>query len=265
MHTDAIRHEFTRQSAAFNVAPVMRSAETLQTLVDCVSDGAASGTWTEVACGPGLISRALAPKVRRIIGVDLTPGMLLVGRREAKAAALANVGFIQGDAVCLPFAGGVLDGAVTRFSLHHIPAPGRCVAEMARVVRSGGLVLLADHVATPDAAGAAWHQEIERLRDPSHWACLTPEALRTLGEHAGLALQSERLIPFSLEYEEWLTRGTGGPRVRSIVDDLLHERPDGAASFQVRQRQDGSRLLHLTYWLSVWVRPGHVEKATLGR
>jgi hypothetical protein len=42
MHTDAIVQEFTRQSAAFNAAPVMRSAETLQTIIDSVPAAAAS-------------------------------------------------------------------------------------------------------------------------------------------------------------------------------------------------------------------------------
>jgi hypothetical protein len=73
--------------------------------------------------------------------------------------------------------------------------PGRVVAEMARVVRPGGWVCLADHIASDDLEEYAWHQEIERLRDPSHWACLTPAAIRQLGVAAGLTLRHERLIP----------------------------------------------------------------------
>lgn len=254
MHTDAILKEFTRQSAAFNVASVMRSAETLQTIVGSVPAASASETWVEVACGPGLISRALAPRVRRIIGVDLTQAMLELGRQEAARAAIVNAGFTRGDALQLPFADGTIDGAVTRFSLHHIPVPGRCVAEMARVVRPGGLVLVADHVATADGPAAAWHQEIERLRDPSHWACLTPEALRATGVRAGLALVSERRIPFSMDYEEWLTRGTGGPQMRALVDRLLAERPAGVESFRIRRPEGEPATLHLSFWLSVWQR-----------
>lgn len=254
MHTDTIVSEFTRQSAAFNVAPVMRSAETLQTLLDTVPTGPHS-TWVEAACGPGLISRGLAPKVGRVIGVDLTQAMVAVGQQEAARAGLRNTAFVQGDALRLPFAEHCLDGAVTRFSLHHIPVPGRCVAEMARVVRPGGAVVIADHVTMADGAAAAWHQELERLRDPSHWACLTVESLRAAGERAGLQLQSERLIPFTLEFEEWLTRGTGGPEMRGLIDQLLRERPDGAESFRVTTEADGDRTLHLVYWLSLWRRP----------
>lgn len=254
MHADAIVHEFTRQSEAFNVASVMRSAETLQTLVDTVPDDAVNGAWVEVACGPGLISRGMAGKVRRVIGVDLTAGMLQVGRREAEHLSLANVAFAQGDAMRLPFADGTLDGAVTRFSLHHIPVPGRVVKEMARVVRPGGWLLIADHLGTTDGEAAAWHQEIERLRDPSHWACLTPATLRGFGERARLRLISERIIPFSLEFEEWLTRGTGGKEMRGLIAQLLAERPQGAESFAVRPGVNGEPLLHLKFWLSLWLR-----------
>lgn len=249
--SDRIVTEFTRQAAAFNVAPVMRSAETLQALIDLAPAG---GAWAEVACGPGLIARGLAAKVGRVIGVDLTQAMLDLGQQEAAHAGLTTVAFTRGDALRLPFADGALDGAVTRFSLHHIPAPGRCVAELARVVRPGGWVLIGDHVTSADGAAAAWHQEIERLRDPSHWASLTPAMLHAHCERAGLRPVAERVAPFTLDYEEWLTRGSDGPTARAVIDGLLAERPEGSEGFHV-SAAGGARTLHLRYWLALWQRP----------
>jgi len=49
------------------------------------------------------------------------------------------------------------------------------------VVRPGGAVVLADHLLDEDPAAAAWSQELERLRDPSHWVSLPLERLRALG------------------------------------------------------------------------------------
>ena len=116
----------------------MSAAETLGVLVELVPADAGA-RWLDVACGPGLVSRALAPRVGSVLGVDLTPAMVekaargrrgrgdrerqLRARRRDRARPPRTTRF---------------DGAITRFSLHHIPAPGRVLEEMARVVRPGG-------------------------------------------------------------------------------------------------------------------------------
>ena len=161
MEPDKVVREFTHQSESFNVAPVMRSTDTLGRLADLVP--AAPGTrWLDAACGSGLVARGLAPRVGEVHGIDMTPAMIEVARREAAAEGVGNAVFSVGDATALGFPEASFEGAVTRFSLHHIPLPGRVVAEMARVVRPGGAVAVADHVTSADADEAAWHQEIER-------------------------------------------------------------------------------------------------------
>jgi SAM-dependent methyltransferase len=253
-HDRSVRDEFTHQSERFNVAPVYTTAETLQALVDLLpTDGAAA--WLEVACGPGIVSRALAPRVGSVLGVDLTPAMVDLATREAVRAGLANARFVVGDATALDLPDASFDGAVTRFSLHHVPLPGRVVAEMRRVVRPGGWVCLADHVTSDDAQEMAWHQEIERLRDPSHWACLTPAMLRDLGHAAGLALRDERLIPFSMDFDEWLSRGSGGPAAAGLIAAALAARPDGIDGYWVRPVSTGGRHLDLLYHVTLWQRP----------
>ena len=151
----------------------MRSADTLGRLLELIP-AAPGERWLDAACGPGSSPRA-GRAGGRVHGVDMTPAMVALARREAQREGAANAVFSIGDATALAFEPASFDGAVTRFSLHHIPVPGRVVAELRRVVRPGGAIVLADHVTSEDAGvTAAWHQEIERLRDPSHWACLTP-------------------------------------------------------------------------------------------
>jgi SAM-dependent methyltransferase len=149
MEPDQVVREFTHQSESFNVAPVMRSADTLGRLVDLIP-AAPDAHWLDAACGPGLVARALAPRVGEVHGVDMTPAMVEVARREAAAEGIGNAVFSVGDATALDFADASFDGAVTRFSLHHIPVPGRVVTELARVVRPGGAVVVADHVTSAD-------------------------------------------------------------------------------------------------------------------
>jgi len=219
-----IVQEFTHQAEAFNRAPVMHSDPAL---ADLVADLPAEprDRWLDVACGTGIVARALAPRVREVVGVDLTPAMLDLARRGAATAGLHNAAFIAGDATALSFPDGTFDGAVTRFSIHHMPAAEPILAEMVRVVRPGGWVAVTDHVTSDDPAEAAWHNDIETLRDPSHVACLTTAAFRSLAARLGLTPQHEHEGPLVMDFAEWIARGSGGPANRDRILNLLQSRP----------------------------------------
>ncbi|HEX4304580.1 MAG TPA: class I SAM-dependent methyltransferase [Solirubrobacterales bacterium] len=252
-HSTSIRDEFAHQADAFARSPTMSLAETLDAVVDLVPVDA-EARWAEIACGPGLIARAMAPRVGLVEGFDLTPAMVEKARSEAAAAGVENVSFELGDATVLGVSDDTFDGAITRFSLHHIPAPVRVLEEMRRAVKPGGLVVVADHVTDDDGAAAAWHEEIERLRDPSHWACLTPSRLAALGERAGLEPDFDRVVPFEIDFDEWLGRGSGGPANAELIERLLGEAPATVASFVVAGKGAG-RPLALRNSLHRWRVP----------
>ncbi len=240
-HSASIRDEFAHQADAFARSPTMSLVETLGVVVDLapVDPGA---RWVEIACGPGLIARAMAPRVRSVLGLDLTPAMVEKARSEAAAAAVENVSFELGDASALDLPDDAFDGAITRFSLHHIPAPVRVLEEMRRVVRPGGWVAVSDFVTDDDGEAAAWQEQIERLRDPSHWALLTPSRIAELGERAGLVADVQREVPFEIDFEEWLHRGSGGAANAELIERLLGEAPETAGSFVVRGERGGRTL-----------------------
>jgi SAM-dependent methyltransferase len=207
--------------------------------------------WVETACGPGLIARAMAPRVGSVVGVDLTPTMIDKARADAAEAGVGNVTFEVGDATALDLPDDSLDGAITRFSLHHIPAPVRVLEEMRRVVKPGGYVVVSDFVTDDDGASAAWQEQIERLRDPSHWALLTPSRIAAMGERIGLGPDQERIVPFEIDFEEWLNRGSGGPANAELIERLRGEAPPQAESFIVGG-EDADRILHYRNSLHRW-------------
>lgn len=252
MQDETIIAEFTQQAETFNASAVARAPETLDELVRLAAPQA-SERWLEVACGPGIISRKLGPLVREVHGVDMTPAMVELARREAAKAGLDNATFAVGDATALDLPAASMDGAVARLTIHHVPVPSRLFAELARVVRPGGRIILADHIADADADAAAWSQEIERLRDPSHWACLTLTRLRALGKQAGLGLEHEEVFPMLLDFEDWLRRGSGGLGARRLIERALAERPERADVFQIIERE-GRRVLKVEMWLARWRR-----------
>ncbi len=253
MYEDSIREEFTHQSKSFGSSAAMTSAQTLGALIELVPEDPAA-RWIDVACGPGVISRAMAGRVGSVSGVDLTPAMVEEAERRAHEEGIDNVSFALGDATALETPDASFDGAITRLSLHHIPAPARVVAEMARVVRPGGWIAVSDIAADRDGEAVAWREEIERLRDPSHWACKTPERLREMGATAGLVVEHEELARVDIDFDDWLARGSGGPVVAPLVERLLDEQPAGAESFRVSDGEGGRRLQQ-DYWLCRWRRP----------
>jgi SAM-dependent methyltransferase len=240
-HSAQVRDEFAYQADAFARSPTMSLAETLDVVVD-LAPSDPEARWVEVACGPGLITRALAPRVDSVLGLDLTPVMVEKARADAAAAGVENVSFELGDATALDLPDDAFDGAITRFSLHHIPAPVRVLEEMRRVVKPGGWVVVSDFVTDDDGEAAAWQEGIERLRDPSHWALLTPARIEAHAERAGLVADSRREVPFVIDFEEWLERGSGGPANAELIERLVGEAPPAARSFVVSGEGAGRTL-----------------------
>jgi len=104
----------------------------------------ASGEVLEVAIGTGL-NLPHYPKQVRLTGVEWSPAMLDIARRRADELG-RPVDLRLGDAQALEFSDGSFDTVVCTFSLCGIPDDRQAVAEMDRVLRPGGLLLLADHV-----------------------------------------------------------------------------------------------------------------------
>jgi SAM-dependent methyltransferase len=253
MQDEKVIAEFTHQAESFNAAGAFRAAEILDDLVRLAAPEPHQ-RWLDVACGPGVVTRQLAAHVHEVHGVDVTPAMVELAAREATAAGLGNVSFAVADANDLDVGTASVDGAIARFAIHHMPVPSRVLQELARVVRPGGCVVLADHVADADADAAAWSQEIERLRDPSHWACLPVTRLRALARDAGLELEDETIVSTALDFDDWLQRGSTGPDARSAIERALTERPDSAECFRVTEHEDGGRALQLRVWMARWRR-----------
>lgn len=94
----------------------------------------------DVGCGTGRWTLALAAAGARVTAVDFSAEML--ARARAKPGA-AQVSFVVHDITRpLPFAAAAFDGATCCLVLDHIPDPPATLAELARVVRPGGFVLI---------------------------------------------------------------------------------------------------------------------------
>lgn len=96
----------------------------------------------DLGCGTGQLSALLAPHVSRVIGVDGSPEMLQAAR--ARLAGAGNVDLRRGDLEALPIDDDELGCAMLALVLHHVPDPGRALAEAGRSLKPGGRVLVID-------------------------------------------------------------------------------------------------------------------------
>jgi len=159
----------------------------------------------DLGCGPGHVGASLAPALGRVVGVDLSAGMLAQARRRHP-----RVTVVQGDLRNLPLADGVADGAVCFYSLIHLRRPevGGALGEIHRVLRPGGSVLLAVH-----GGRGVLHTEGWFDRAVSVDATLFEAAeLSRLAERAGLGVtELARRNPYKTEAQTerlylWATR-----------------------------------------------------------
>jgi ubiquinone/menaquinone biosynthesis C-methylase UbiE len=109
----------------------------------------AAGDTLEVGIGTGL-NLPFYPGNVRLTGIDFSPAMLAIARGRASQLD-QGVDLREADAHKLPFPDASFDTVVCTFALCAIPDEQRAVAEMNRVLRPGGRLLLADHI-----RGAAW-------------------------------------------------------------------------------------------------------------
>ena len=124
----------------------------------------ATGDTLEVAVGTGL-NLDFYPEGVRLTGVDFSPAMLERARDRARQLG-RDVDLVEGDAQALEFPDASFDTVVCTFSLCGIPDDRLAVAEMGRVLRPSGRMLLADHVAGSARAVRAVQRLLELVTVP---------------------------------------------------------------------------------------------------
>ncbi|HET7326738.1 MAG TPA: demethylmenaquinone methyltransferase [Nocardioidaceae bacterium] len=98
------------------------------------------GEWVlDLAAGTGTSSQPFADAGARVVPCDFSQGMLRVGRRTRP-----GLDFTAGDAARLPFADAAFDAVTISFGLRNVVEPRQCLAEMLRVTRPGGRMVICE-------------------------------------------------------------------------------------------------------------------------
>src|SRR3982074_3475766 len=117
---DDVRSRFAPVAANYATAKFPPSSERLQEVLE-LARPKPGDLALDVATGTGNTAFALAPYVRRVIGLDLTREMLDQARRIAAERSIKNADWVVGDAAHLPFQDDTFDLYTVRATPHHFP------------------------------------------------------------------------------------------------------------------------------------------------
>lgn len=128
-----------------------------------------AGRVLEVGVGTG-ISLPLYKRRHRIVGIDLSPDMLVRAEKRVSRLGLSNVERLhEMDAANLSFEGASFDIAVAMFVMTVVPDHARVLAEMVRVVRPGGRVVLVNHFSVDTGPRAAIERSLAKYSGVLGW------------------------------------------------------------------------------------------------
>jgi phosphatidylethanolamine/phosphatidyl-N-methylethanolamine N-methyltransferase len=210
---DKVAAEFDRLTERFSAPIAMRIIELARLKPsDCILD---------VGTGTGLVALRVARLLAggRVIGIDHSPGMMEEAYAKARRSGLGEVvGFRQMDAEQLEFPDQSFDVVLSLYALLHFPDPLRAVAEMYRVLRPGGRVVIGVGSGPTLLSRRGIRQGMRRLSDlvaAARGRLMTaPQSLRRLMVEQGLTLNEARGPRTSRLGTERMLRQVGFKRIR---------------------------------------------------
>src|SRR5579884_1099013 len=187
-HQATVQRQFTNTAEAFSRFAVRDSADIVAEKVEFIKPQP-EYVVLDVACGPGALVLAMAPRVRYAYGMDLTREMLRHAQEFQAEKHVENVSFTRGEGENLPYPDAAFDVVCCQYAFHHMPRPELVLQEMVRVAKPGGRIFINDTVGPESDEKFELHNKIEiisqslkrRRRSFNHWmlrAGITPKDKR---------------------------------------------------------------------------------------
>ena len=200
----------------------------------------------EVAAGTCGFGRVVAPFVHHVAELDVTEAMLNIGREAAEKQGMTNVSFVQGEAEHLPFADASFDCVMSRLAFHHFADPKAVMAEMRRVLKPGGKLVIIDMRAREEELRET-ADRMERLRDPSHVRCLSEAEFRFLV--GGMRVTFCETIPLPVSLSAWMDVTEVAEPARLEITQAMEAELTGASPTGFEAYREDGRIMFYHRWM----------------
>lgn len=180
----------------------------------------------EVASGTCACGRAIALNVSSVTCVDATLDMLKIGKNEAEKDGITNMRFIEALAQNLPFENNTYDIVITRLSFHHFEEMEKPFAEMNRVLKKSGKLVIIDMEATQDELREI-EDKIETMRDFSHIRNRSKAEFENLYNNNMFELVKCETTPIKVDLKSWLNLTKTPVNVQEEITMLMEAELNG--------------------------------------
>ncbi|WP_242187003.1 metalloregulator ArsR/SmtB family transcription factor [Sphingomonas sp. CARO-RG-8B-R24-01] len=171
----------------------------VEAAISAVLGDTAIGQLIDIGTGTGRMLELFAGRAQQALGIDRSSEMLRLARAKLSERGLTNTELRQADLYALPLADGAADVAIVHHVLHFAQQPDAAIAEAARVLTTGGRLLIADF--------AAHDREELRAQDGHTRLGFADEQMATWFAAAGLIPErTETLMGGELTVKLWLAR-----------------------------------------------------------
>ena len=232
---------FGPQAGVYAESPVHVDDPSLDVLRAMASQCPTGGyDWAlDLGTGAGFTAFAMARLSRQVLAIDPTLPMLQQTRRIGRERNLANVSLSRNLAESLPVASRSIDLATCRMAAHHFNDFEGMLDEVRRVLKSGGILLMADSISPAGGAASAWMHDIELRRDYSHVQNRPETQIEELVAGRGMAITHKQHTRIGLHFNDWVAR-TATPQavVESLRRDFLEANEAVREAFEIQPESD---------------------------
>ena len=247
-HNQIIHREFSKQASSFGDKGLTLSNQDILDWSVGLLPLDKEFRVLDVAAGTGHLSRAIAPHVKSVAAIDLTPKMLAYAREEKERSRLINISIEEGKAENLPHGSGCFDLVVSRLAMHHFEKPMIQLREMVRVCKPHHWIGIIDLIAPENKRLAETYNRLERLRDPSHTFALSKNQMAKLLSDVGLVVEKFEVRDVEVDFQRWVQMTETSLETVEILEEELLKDISGTPKTGMRPFVKNGGLKFLQVW-----------------
>lgn len=224
---EIVKRQFDAQAKNFSNWSVTRNEEYMQAYFEFIGFQL-EDELLDVACGTGEFSVFCAKRIKGVHGIDISPGMIELAKKQARASGSTNLTFECHDVEHIPCADNSFSVIQCRSAFHHMENYPQVFEEMLRCCRPDGRLAVQDIMAYDDLRVNSFLETLEREVDVSHNATLQRQNFIDLFDRNQVEVIRSFVVEVELNFSEYLGHAhqseSSLKRIRVLLEEGLKDK-----------------------------------------